>query len=74
VPKVYKEDKWGNQVSSERESDEKRQRQLVNEAVGREPPFREDLSPAVVEYPLLEAVTRQLLAKTLRAGRFSVIL
>jgi hypothetical protein len=39
------------------------------EAVGREPSFREDLSPEAEEYSLLEAVTRQLLMKTLRAGK-----
>jgi hypothetical protein len=35
----------------------------------REPPFREDLSPETEEQPLLEAVTRQLLVKTLQAGK-----
>jgi hypothetical protein len=41
----------------------------LTEAVGREQPFREDLSPEAEEQPLLEAVTRQLLVKTLRAGK-----
>jgi hypothetical protein len=45
----------------------------VTEAVGREPPFREDLNPEAEEYPLLDAVTRQLVVKILRAGRLSVI-
>jgi hypothetical protein len=34
-----------------------------------EPPFREDLNPVAQEYPLVYAVTRQLLMKTLRAGK-----
>jgi hypothetical protein len=34
-----------------------------------EPPFREDMSPEAEDYPLLEAVTRQLLVKTLGAGK-----
>jgi hypothetical protein len=38
-------------------------------AVGREPSFREDLSREVEEQQLLEAVTRQLLVKTLPAGK-----
>jgi hypothetical protein len=38
---------------------------------GREPQFREDLSPEAEEWPLLEAVTRQLLEKALRAGKTS---
>jgi hypothetical protein len=37
--------------------------------VGREPPFREDLNPEAEDYPLLETVNRQLLVKTLRAGK-----
>jgi hypothetical protein len=37
------------------------------QAVGREPPFREEAE----EQPLLEAVTRQILVKTLRAGNES---
>jgi hypothetical protein len=37
-------------------------------AVGRKPPFIEDLSPQAEEYPLLEAVTRLVLLKTPRAG------
>jgi hypothetical protein len=40
-----------------------------NISVWREPPFREDLDPGAEDYPLLEAVTRQLLVKTLRAGK-----
>jgi hypothetical protein len=38
-------------------------------AVGRETPFGEDLNAEAEESPLLEAVTRQLLVKTLRAGK-----
>jgi hypothetical protein len=34
-----------------------------------EPPFREDLSTVAEEYPLLDAVIRQLLVKTLRVGK-----
>jgi hypothetical protein len=47
-----------------------RGRQLKQEqAVGRKPPFREDLSLEAGEQLLLEAVTRQLLVKTLQAGK-----
>jgi hypothetical protein len=45
VPRVYKEDNWSNKVISVWESEEKSKRQLVKEAVVRESPFREDLSP-----------------------------
>jgi hypothetical protein len=41
----YKVDNWANQVSSARESEQKRQRQLVKDAVGRKSPFREDSCP-----------------------------
>jgi hypothetical protein len=34
-----------------------------------EPPFKDDLSPEAEEQPLLEAITRKLLVKTLRAGK-----
>jgi hypothetical protein len=36
------------------------------ETVGREPPFREDLSTEAEESPLLKAVTREWLVKTQR--------
>jgi hypothetical protein len=39
--------------------------------VGREPPFREDLSAEAEESPLLEAVTRERLVKTVGWKRFS---
>jgi hypothetical protein len=39
------------------------------EVVGREPPFREDLSLEAKEYPMLEAVARKRLLKTLQAGK-----
>jgi hypothetical protein len=42
---------------------------VIKKAVGRVPPFREDLSLEEEAWPLLEAVTRQLLVKTLRAGK-----
>jgi hypothetical protein len=35
----------------------------------REPPFGDNLSPQAEKQPLLEAVTRQLLVKTLRAEK-----
>jgi hypothetical protein len=38
-------------------------------SVGREPPFRENLSAEAEESPLLEAVTRERLVKTQQAGR-----
>jgi hypothetical protein len=34
------------------------------------PPFREDLSPEAEKWPLLGAVIRQLLVKTLPAGKY----
>jgi hypothetical protein len=37
--------------------------------VGREPPFREDLNTEAGEYPMLEAVIRKHLVKTLKAGK-----
>jgi hypothetical protein len=40
-----------------------------NISVGRRLLFREDMSPEAEEYTLLEAATRQLLVKTLRAGK-----
>jgi hypothetical protein len=39
------------------------------EAVGREPPFRQDLSADTEESPLLQAVIRQRLVKTQQAGK-----
>jgi hypothetical protein len=52
MPRSYKEDSLGNQVGSAQES------------VGKEPPFREDLSVETEESPLLEVVTRERLVKT----------
>jgi hypothetical protein len=60
VPRSYKEDNWGNQVSSVRES-------VKKTVVVREPPFREDVSAEAEESPLLEAVIRERLVKTQRA-------
>jgi hypothetical protein len=40
-----------------------------NISFGREPPFRENLNPDVENWPLLEAVTRKRLVKTLLAGK-----
>jgi hypothetical protein len=37
--------------------------------VGSEPSFRKDLSPEAEDRHWLEAITRQLLMKTLRAGK-----
>jgi hypothetical protein len=43
---------------------------LKESSVGREPLFRDDLNTEGKEQPLLEeAVTRQLIVKTLRAGK-----
>jgi hypothetical protein len=39
------------------------------QAVVRELPFRQNFSMEAQEYPLLEAVTRQLLVKTFQAGK-----
>jgi hypothetical protein len=41
-----------------------------NSSVGREPPFREDLSTESEEKPLLKTVAKQLLLKTLQAGKY----
>jgi hypothetical protein len=49
VPRDGKEDKCDNQVSSVRESEQKSQRWLIKDADGREPPFRDDLSPEAEE-------------------------
>jgi hypothetical protein len=38
-------------------------------AVGRDSPFREELSTEAEEEPLLEAVNRKCLVKTLQAGK-----
>jgi hypothetical protein len=54
VPRSYKEDSWGNEVSTV----------LEYSSVERELPFRKDLSVEAEEYPLLEAVTRERLVKT----------
>jgi hypothetical protein len=55
----YKEENWGNQFSFVRES--------VKKSVSwKGAAVRENLNPEAEEYPLLEAVTRQLLVKTLR--------
>jgi hypothetical protein len=53
IPWSYKQEKWGNQVSSVWESVKKR--------TGREPPFRENW--------IAEAVTREQLVKTKQAGK-----
>jgi hypothetical protein len=42
MPRSYKEDNWGNQVSSVLEAVKNRDSWKT---VGREPPFKEDLSP-----------------------------
>jgi hypothetical protein len=42
-----------------------------NSSVGREPPFREDFRTDAEEQPLLEAITRNCLVKTLQAGKDS---
>jgi hypothetical protein len=53
MPRSFKEENLGNQVSSVREAVKKRDSW---KRVWREPPFREDLS-AEGESPLLEVVT-----------------
>jgi hypothetical protein len=49
----YKEDNWGNEVSSVCEATKKRD---CWKRVGREAPFREDFSEEAEETPVLEAV------------------
>jgi hypothetical protein len=66
VPSSYKEDNWGNQVSSVREAVIKRDRW---KRVGREPPSREDLSAEAEESPVFEAVSRVWLVKAQKAGK-----
>jgi hypothetical protein len=39
-------------------------------SVGKEPPFRGELSTEVEKQPLLEDVARKLLVKILRAGKY----
>jgi hypothetical protein len=58
----YKEDKWGNQISSVRKD-------LQKEAVGKEQPFRVDLRAEAEEFLLLEAVTRERFVKTKQNGK-----
>jgi hypothetical protein len=62
VPRSYKEDSWGNQVSSVRESVKKR----VSWKGGA---IQEDLSGEAEESPLLEAVTSERLVKTQEAEK-----
>jgi hypothetical protein len=62
VPRSYKEDNLGNQISSVTGSAKKK-------SVGREPPFREDLSAEAEESPLLQAVTRERLVIRQHVGR-----
>jgi hypothetical protein len=66
VPRNYKEDNWGNQVSSVREPVNKR---VSWKRVGREPLPKEDLSTEAEEYPLFEVVTRERLVKTQQVGK-----
>jgi hypothetical protein len=61
VLRSHKEDNWSNQVSSAREPVKERDSW---KRVGREPPFREDLSAEAEGAPLLEAVARERLVKT----------
>jgi hypothetical protein len=61
VARSYKEDNWGNQVSSVWKSVKKRDSW---KRVEREPPLREDLSSEAEEFPLLEAVIRERFVKT----------
>jgi hypothetical protein len=66
VPRRYKEDNWGNQVSSVQQSVKKRDSW---KRAGREPPLRKDLSAEAEEFPLLEAVIREGLVKTQQARK-----
>jgi hypothetical protein len=62
VPRGYKEENWGNQVNSVRESEATRV-QLVGS-------HRSERPEAEI-HPLLEAVTRKCLVKTSQAGKQS---
>jgi hypothetical protein len=55
APRSYKEDSWGDEVSSVRES--------VEKGVRRGPPFTEDLRAEAQQSPMLEAVTRERVVK-----------
>jgi hypothetical protein len=65
VPRSYEEDNWG-ELSSVRETVKKSDSW---KRVGKERPFREDLSAEVEESPMLEAVIRERLVKTQQAGK-----
>jgi hypothetical protein len=61
MPRSYKEDNWGNQVSCV---------SLRRKwSVSREPSFREGFSAEDEESPLLEAVVRERLVKTQQARK-----
>jgi hypothetical protein len=66
VQRGYKEDNWGNRVSSVREAVKKRDSW---KRVGREPPSRRDSSAEAEESSLLEAVTGKQLVKKRQAGK-----
>jgi hypothetical protein len=74
VPRSYKEDNWGNQVSSVWKSVKKRVSDSQLKTVGKELEANRhwgkgDLRAEAEESPLLEAVTRERLAKTQQAGK-----
>jgi hypothetical protein len=66
VPWSYKGESLGNKVSSVPKAVKKRDSW---KRVGKEPPFREDLSAEAEEFPLLEVVTRERPVKTQQAGK-----
>jgi hypothetical protein len=66
VPRSYKEDIWGNQVSSVKEIVKERESW---KRVGRESTLREDSSAEAEESPLLEAVDRERWVKAQQAGK-----
>jgi hypothetical protein len=66
MQKGYKEDNWGNEVSSVWDAAMKRDSW---KRVGMKLLFREDLSPEAEESALLEAVIRKWLVRTQQAGK-----
>jgi hypothetical protein len=66
VSRSYEEGSLGDYVSSVLEAVKKKDSW---KRVGKEPPFREDLSLEAEKSPLLKAVTRKRLVKIQQAGK-----
>jgi hypothetical protein len=66
VPRCLKEDSWGNHISTLQEAVKKRDSW---KRVEREPLFRQVLSVEADESQLLEAISKECLVKTQKAGK-----